>query len=208
MAIYQESHSYTYGDNSSFSYNHTCSGTNLALVIDVSYIPNENSDTVSSLTYNGSGLSFIGLAQSENQMVQEVWYMTNPDLGENAVEVNFSGSTKALINSVSYVGIKQENPVFNYRTGVGKMVNTLPIKSFSKVSGISIGIGSTDDEGSYVTSLSPSQNEEYRTIASGMGICSQSISAQLPVTLNEISVENTLTKSADWAIVIIGLDGV
>ena len=196
-----------FGDESNFSCPHICSGTNIALVVDVSYIPNQDGDVVNSVTYNGSGLSFEGKAQQGIDMVQEVWLMTGPDLGENNVEVNFSGTTKALINSVSYVGIKQEDPVFKQRTGVGKMVNTLPIKSFSKVSGISIGIGSTDDEESYVTSLSPVQNEEYRTIASWMGICSQSISAQLPVTLNEISVENILTEPADWAIVIIGLDG-
>jgi len=207
MSIFKDSHSYTYGDDTSFSYNHTCSGTNLALVVDVSYIPNSNEDMVDSITYNGSGLSFVNMAQQENLMAQEVWILTNPDLGESSIEVNFSGTTKALVNSVSYVGIKQEDPVYKDRTGVGKMVSELPIKSFSKVSGISIGIGSTDDEESYVTSLSPVQTEEYRTIASGLGICSQTISAQLPVTLNEITVDNTLTKPADWAIVIIGLDG-
>jgi len=207
MSIFKDSHSYVYGDDSSFSYNHTCSGTNLALVVDVSYIPNAEGDVVNSVTYNGSGLSFIATAQQGSEMVQEVWIMTNPELGENSVEVNFSGTTKTLVNSVSYVGIKQDNPVYKSRTGIGKMVTALPIKSFSKVSGISIGIGSTDDEESYVTSLSPVQTEEYRTIASGLGICSQTISAQLPVTMDEISVDNILTKEADWAIVIIGLDG-
>jgi hypothetical protein len=207
MSIFKDSHSSIFGDNSSFSYNHTCSGTNLALVVDVSYIPNSNDDVVNSITCNGSGLSFIEMAQEETSMAQEVWMITNPDLGSNTIEVNFSGTTKALINSVSYTGIKQEDPVFKSRTGVGKMVSALPIKSFSKVSGISIGIGSTDDEDSYVTSLTPVQTEEYKTIASGLGICSQTISAQLPVTLDSISVDNVLTKSADWAIVIIGLEG-
>jgi len=208
MSIYKDSHSYTYGENSSFSHNHTCSGTNLVLIVDVGYIPNAEEDTVSSVMYNGSGLSFVGIAKQGSEMAQEVWILPAPDDGEHTVEVNFSGTTKALINSVSYVGIKQDNPVYKTRSGVGQNVSQLPIKSFSKVSGISIGIGSTDDENSYVTSLSPVQTEEYKTIASGLNICSQTISAQLPVTLNEISVENMLTEPADWAIVIIGLDGV
>ncbi len=204
MSITQISHSSVFGSGNSLSTDHFTSGNNAAVVVGISYIPLTE---ISGVTYGGENLTHIASASQSDRAEQSVWYMTNPPTGTNTVEVTFSGSTAGLLNALTFDGVKQTDTIFQSRTGAGSMVKELPIKSFSKVGGISIGLGLTDDEDSYVTSLSPVQVQNWDVVATGLGIHSQAISAQLPVTLDKITVDNVLTKVADWAIVIIGLEG-
>ena len=207
MSINQTSHSSIFGTGSTISQDVACSGSNMALVVGVSYVPGQATE-VSEVTYDGVSLIKTEMAQIEDKLAQEVWYLTGPSSGTNTLDVTFSGSsTGILTNAVCFDNVAQTDPLYKVRTGCGKMVKDLPIKSFSKVSGIAIGIGATDNENSKVTDLSPVQRNEWTVTATGLNICSEAISAQLPVTLNEITVGNVLTEKADWAIVIIGLDG-
>jgi len=205
MSIEQTSHSFCYGTGISLVHDHISSGINTALVVGISYVPTTE---VSGVSYGGQELALIAGASQGDQTAQSVWYMVNPPTGTSSVSVDFYSETNALVNASTFSGIQQTGTmVFNSRTAVGLGVKELPIKSFSKAGSISIGVGTTNNQSSYVTQLSSAQTEDWNTQASGLNIHSQAISAQLPVTLNEITVGNVLTEAADWAIVIIGFEG-
>lgn len=90
-----------------YSWNHTCTGANLILTVDVELI-GLSGDSVSSVTYNGVNLTFVGATQNGAGTVRvESWQLLNPATGLNQITVNFAGSIAAgnsFGNAVSYTG--------------------------------------------------------------------------------------------------------
>jgi len=174
MSINQISYSSTFGTGSTISQDVICSGSNMALVVGVSYIPSEDAE-ISEISHNGTSLIKTETAQIEDRLAQEVWYLTGPASGTNTLDITFSGSSAGILsNAACFDNVAQTDPLYKVRTGCGKGVVDLPIKSFSKDGGIAIGIGATDNENSKVTDLSPVQRNEWTTIATGLNICSAS----------------------------------
>jgi hypothetical protein len=109
MAIAFDTTSKAAGDNvSSLSWSHTCTGSDRVLF--VSYHSHKvNNRTVSSITYNGVGLTQVSGAQAQNgTRYVDVWYLINPASGSNTVLVTLSGgelNCGALASS--YTGVDQ-----------------------------------------------------------------------------------------------------
>jgi len=204
MAIELDSISHSIVTASGATFSHTCTGNDLALLVSVSMIPT-NDEEVSSVKYNGSDLSLLEVAQIENKTRTELWYVLNPTTGENDVEVSVTDSTEILSVAGSYTGIAQTDAVYNLRSGAGKMVDSLGIKSFSQVSGIAIGCGAVDNSESHIDALYGSQVEDWDF--SGTTLRSEAVSAQLTFDNDNISIPNKLTKKANYAIIIVGLAG-
>lgn len=104
MAIaFDVSTSYISGPNSvSHTWNHTCSGSNLILWVDVM---NSNLIAISSVTYNGVPMTFAvadGLGQRNT-----LFYLVAPSTGTNAIVVTLASSGYCYTNSASYTGAKQ-----------------------------------------------------------------------------------------------------
>lgn len=204
MAIELDLISNISGKNSVFTYNHSCSGDNRALLVNINFHPSNNEEVVS-VKYAGQDLIFINAVQLETSVRSELWYMVAPAIGDNDIVATLSASIKAVVISTSYTGIAQTNTVYNTRTAVGKQVTSLPFKSFSRTGGIAIGCGSVSNINAYVPTLYGSQVEAWDITANG--IRTQAISALGTFDNDSISIPNVLTQTSDWCIILVGMGG-
>lgn len=94
---------------SSISWSHTCTGSNLILVVTVGV--NDltlGSRTVSGITYNSVALTKIRSDDNGGQRRTEVWYLINPATGAHTVAVTMGGTCIGIAGaSVSFSGAKQ-----------------------------------------------------------------------------------------------------
>lgn len=87
------------------SFNHTCTGANLLLVVGV--FGGVSSDNVTSVTYNSVALTQIGKVQLGTSRYTYLYALLNPATGTHSVTVTWSlgGVTGAV--SASYTGVSQ-----------------------------------------------------------------------------------------------------
>lgn len=97
-------------NQSSVSWNFTTAGVNRLLLVGISLRRN-NSQTVSSVTYGGVALTFIGAIDSDPQVRVEMWYLPGPALGSNSLSVNLSGNSRFVAGVVSFNGVDQTTPL-------------------------------------------------------------------------------------------------
>jgi hypothetical protein len=95
------------GSVSSFSFNHTCTGTDRILFVAVWTITNTR--TTTAVTYNSVSMTNVPgatiVGSDGNQL--SLWYLINPASGTNAVAVTCSGSNFPSARAVSYTGAQQ-----------------------------------------------------------------------------------------------------
>jgi len=88
------------------TWSHTCTGDDLILWVGVS---EEGADDVSTVTYNGVGLT--ELTQSGTVVgagFSQMWYLVGPDTGANNIVITRAGTTGRLTgDAVSYTGASQ-----------------------------------------------------------------------------------------------------
>jgi len=95
---------------SSFSFSHTTSGSNRVLIVGVS-IRNDLSQSVSTVTYAGSPLTFLRADTNGVSVRSELWYRVAPATGANTVVVTLSVSAKAAMGAISLTGVDQSTPI-------------------------------------------------------------------------------------------------
>jgi hypothetical protein len=94
---------------SSVSWSHTCTGSNLVLVVGISSRDiTLGNRTVSSVTYNGVTLTKARSDDNALTARTEMWYLINPSTGSNTVTVTMGGvCTGFICGAVSLTGVKQ-----------------------------------------------------------------------------------------------------
>lgn len=90
------------GTNSA-TLNHTCTGTNLVLIVGV--IGDITGDNLTGVTYAGVALTYITKLKATNDRWNYLYGLINPATGENLIAV--SGLTYRQISGVSYTGCSQ-----------------------------------------------------------------------------------------------------
>lgn len=100
------------GSGSSLSWSHTCSGSDRLLVVGTNSGDFSAGDrVVNSITYNGVNLTKIRSDDSGNSR-SEIWYLVNPALGANTVQVNFAGGVSEMqAGAISLTGVDQSSPL-------------------------------------------------------------------------------------------------
>jgi len=100
---------------SSFSWSHTCTGTNLVLIVGVGMEDLTDADRViSSITYNGVSLTKIRSDDdTTNNITTDLWYLINPTTGANTILVTMNAGTisTTLGGAVSFSGADQTSPI-------------------------------------------------------------------------------------------------
>jgi len=90
------------------TYAHTCTGDNLILFVSF-VITQQNTDTLTSITYAGVEMTIVGKVQTEG--VDDRWiylyYLIGPATGANNIVLTTSGDTTGVSNAVSYTGARQ-----------------------------------------------------------------------------------------------------
>ncbi|KKL06457.1 hypothetical protein LCGC14_2595840 [marine sediment metagenome] len=97
-------------DTSSGTWSHTCTGSNLILVVVVTMRAN---NSVSGITYNSVALTHeSGADADENNVHTETWYLIAPATGSNTVAVTLNTSTSRWwAAAISLTGVAQSSPV-------------------------------------------------------------------------------------------------
>lgn len=196
MAIAYDSQSHSVvNPGSSLTFSHTCTGSNLLLVVSV--IQNSGSDTVTGVTYNSVSMTRVDIADTTGAPFY-LYYLNAPATGTHNVVVSSStGANLLAATSVSYTGCDQTSSVINAH-GVqttprpatsGAVSLTSSVDNCWMVAGYSANINSTYVAGANTT-LRTATGQEY------IGICDSNavISPAGALTLN-----TTWTGSNNWA---------
>lgn len=144
--------------NSSLTISHTCTGTNLVLIVQaVNY--DATVGTVSGITYNGVALTKIAGVTFSSNFNNEGWYLIAPATGTHDVVITWSASQLLVAGGiVSYTGAHQSAVIGTPATASGN--DTTPTVTVSSAAGELVidGVFVNND-----TSSTPGsgQTEEY-----------------------------------------------
>lgn len=93
----------------SYTWNHTCTGSNRYLVVGIGML--SLAQTVSSITYNSVAMSFLGAQSSVSGAARvELWGLIAPSTGSNAILVTLTGAINSGGVASSYTGVHQSSP--------------------------------------------------------------------------------------------------
>lgn len=103
------------------TYTHTCTGSNLSLVVGSVSFDLGGAPTMTSTTYNGTSCTLVGSTKAVGTTsLMGLWYLLAPATGANTVSITFGGSStiKCRGCSTSYTGTNQ-SAVDNTAEGSG-----------------------------------------------------------------------------------------
>lgn len=133
--------------SSSYSWNHTCSNQDRYLKVGIAML--SLAQTVSSITYNGVAMVFLGAQSSVTGAARvEMWGLVAPATGTNTIAVTLTGSIASAGVAASYNGVHQTSPVegFNsaFATNVGAADATVNITTVAPDDWV-VDVVATDD---------------------------------------------------------------
>lgn len=125
------------GTGTSVTWAHTVSGSERFLLVQVNYDDATSTPAITSVTYNGSNLTFINGIESTYLGIPfrvEQWYMVAPDTGTHNVVVTFPSSIDEIqpSGSSNWVNINQSTPIGTGNTASGN--STTPSVNVSSAS--------------------------------------------------------------------------
>lgn len=132
---------------SSYSWNHTCTGSNRYLVVGIAML--SLAQSVTSITYAGQDLRLIGVRASITGACRvEMWGIIAPATGSNTIAVTLSGSIASAGCASSYIGVHQSSPIEGFNTAqatnVGAADATVDVTTVADL-GMVVDIVATDD---------------------------------------------------------------
>jgi len=126
---------------SSLSWSHTVgSGSERLLVVGVS-IRNNSSQTVTSVTYNSTALTYLNSRTNGTNARVEMWYLKEADFpgtpGTYDLVVSLSGSARCVAAATSFFNVDQSTPfgTFSSATGSGNYYGSKPSVDVANASG-------------------------------------------------------------------------
>jgi uncharacterized repeat protein (TIGR01451 family) len=104
----------------SFFYNSGTAGDNRILMVGISY-RNNDSETVSSVTYGGQAMTSVGTANNSTSGRIYIYQLVNPPTDNNSLAVTWNSALNnyAVVGAVTYAGVDPATPLgaFNSITG-------------------------------------------------------------------------------------------
>jgi hypothetical protein len=104
------------------SWSHTCTGSNLVLVVGIAIGIIGDAGKSASATYNGVSMTSAGIVHSDNATdgFVQMFYLAAPATGANTVAITVTGGTVDITGgSVSFTGAHQTTPLINIATNFG-----------------------------------------------------------------------------------------
>jgi hypothetical protein len=110
MAIAYDTSVHKQSDSgTSITWTHTCTGSNLILLVCVMM---STSRSVSAISYNGVAMTFINRSSGGGAGQTVAWYyLINPATGANTVSITIDSSSFCYPSSASYTGVDQTSPI-------------------------------------------------------------------------------------------------
>jgi prepilin-type N-terminal cleavage/methylation domain-containing protein len=143
---------------STITISHTTSGSNRLMLVGVSF-NNDNSETVTSVTYNGVALTLEGTETNSDDARVELWSLVAPDTGTHNVVITFSAALaqQAVAGVMTFTGVDQSTPLGSFYSSQGDDTTTA-----------SLDITSADGEFVYAVIAA-----EYDALTAGSGYSEQ-----------------------------------
>lgn len=116
----------------SFSWTHTCTGSNLILIVSVGLNETNSHATVTGVTYNSVSLTNQQVKDAGNPQFSYLWvgYLINPASGANTVTVTLSNATNVTNGNAgaatSFTGVNQSTPIDASGWALAESVNPIP----------------------------------------------------------------------------------
>jgi len=104
-----------------FTFSHTCTGSDLCLVVAVA----SSANPATSATYNGVSMTAVAAATTLNGLYIRHFYLVAPATGANTVSITFSSAAGVAYGlSASFTGVDQSSPIDATSTGSTGTSNT------------------------------------------------------------------------------------
>jgi len=191
----------TAGIASSLTFAHTTgSGNKRFLVVGVAY---QDTTSVSSITYNGTSLTFVNRA-SQSSTTSELWYLANPSSGANNVVITMSGTTAYPTGSaITFTGVAQTSLVDSSNTATGNdtapTVTTTTTRDNSWVVDCVAVQTNTGD-----ITLTVGAGQTQRTNHSNSSQERQGTSTETTTTAGAVTMSWSLSATRRWSITTFG----
>lgn len=190
--------------SSTYSWNHTCAGTDRYLVVGISMLSVIGS-SVTGITYNGVAMTFLGSRASVSGAVRvELWGLVAPATGTNSIAVTLSAGLDSIGSASSYNGVHQVSPAEGEAdasaTNVGAADATVNVVTVA-VGDMVVDIVATDDTAITVGAGQTSRNNQTGALGSGAMSSEGPISPAGSVTMSWTAVAALAT----WSIAAIAL---
>ena len=181
---------------------HTTSGSNRLMLVGVS-INNDNFETVSSITYGGNPLSFVGEETQTDDARVEIWQLLNPPVGTHDVVIAFSADLKrnAVAGAITFTDVDQTNPLGTF-AGNNATSNSASVTVPSATNALVLAVFSCETCTS-ITVTSPAL-EQWNLMA-GKGIREIGAGATHADGNSQVTVSASLGSSDHWAIGAISI---
>lgn len=121
---------------SPLTWNHTCTGSNLLLVVGITCVSQNIQPTVTAVTYNGVSMTKArgdqrSLATAETE--SSIWLLHGPSTGSNQISATITNVGHAAGGSASYTGAQQSDTAdaVNGNTGTATGSQTVTLTTVS-----------------------------------------------------------------------------
>lgn len=151
---------------STYSWSHTCTGSDRYLVVGISML--SLAQTVTSITYNSIPLTLLGVQASVTGAARvELWGLVAPSTGSNTIAVTLSGAIASAGVAASYTGVHQTSPTEGFNsaqaTNVGAADATVNVTTVANNDWV-VDIIATDD-----TAITVGAGQTSRNNVTGAG---------------------------------------
>lgn len=151
---------------STYSWSHTCTGSNRYLRVGVGML--SLAQTVSGITYAGVAMTFIGAQASVSGAARvEIWGLVACSTGANNIEVTLTGAIASAGVAKSYAGVHQTSPIEGLNgaqaTNVGAADATVDITTVADNDWV-VDVVATDD-----TAITVGAGQTQRNNVTGAG---------------------------------------
>jgi len=103
-----------------WSWNHTATGSNLVMVMDILWWDNAGAITINTPTYNSVNMT-LGLHKDVGGDVDncDIWYLASPATGTNSASVSFSAGSYGEAGTQTFSGANTSSPQDATASGTG-----------------------------------------------------------------------------------------
>ena len=108
MAIARDATSFVQNSGTSATVAHTCTGTNLILMVNA--VNTSGNFSFTGMTYNGVSMTLVSsIFNATTGYYVSLWYLINPSTGTHNIVATTSGNNSVSIGGISYTGAKQSS---------------------------------------------------------------------------------------------------
>jgi hypothetical protein len=105
---------------SPWSWSHTCTGSDLILLVGVSYWWSSTPNEVTGITYNSVALTRVGgVTNTSSNRSMELWRLVSPATGSHTISVSWTNSMVGVGGAQSWTGVHQTSPLGTFASGTG-----------------------------------------------------------------------------------------